>query len=431
MRRTSTLLLLTLAIALLVLIAPTPVSGAGFSIFEQGTKAMGMAGAFTAQADDPSALFHNAGGLAFFEEREFAVGITLIALGDSEFTGGLPFPGPTVTGAQEDQIVTPPHLYYVQPLGGNWTFGLGVNSPFGLVTEWENPDQWAGRFLSNRAELVTIDVNPTLGWRATENFGIGFGITGRFATVELDRRASQINPFTFAPVEVAQVALESDMDSGFGWNVGILHKVNNSFSWGLSYRSTIEIDFGGDSRLTQVSSGVPALDAAVAAALPFGVDLPIEASLEFPDVASLGFLFALSRNVRLETDFNWTGWSTFDELVINFTTAPALTQTLRQDWEDVYNYRIGLLWNRNSTTQWRFGYVFDETPQPDETVSPLLPGADRNGYTIGYGHTGGKRSWDIAFMYLPFDDRTTTVQENNFNGTYETNAMLLGLTVGF
>ena len=53
-----------------------PVQAAGFGIFEQGTKAMGMAGAFTAQADDPSALFHNAGGLAFVDEPEIAAGFT-------------------------------------------------------------------------------------------------------------------------------------------------------------------------------------------------------------------------------------------------------------------------------------------------------------------------------------------------------------------
>jgi long-chain fatty acid transport protein len=32
--------------------------GAGFHIREQGAKAMGMANAFVAQADDPSAIFY-------------------------------------------------------------------------------------------------------------------------------------------------------------------------------------------------------------------------------------------------------------------------------------------------------------------------------------------------------------------------------------
>ena len=67
-----------LGLAALVALSAGAVHGAGFSIFEQGTKAMGMAGAFTAQADDPSLLFHNAGGLAFVNERAFSAGVTWI-----------------------------------------------------------------------------------------------------------------------------------------------------------------------------------------------------------------------------------------------------------------------------------------------------------------------------------------------------------------
>src|SRR4029079_7826664 len=71
-----------------------PARGAGFGIFEQGAKAMGMAGAFTAQADDPSLLFHNAGGLAFVDNDEIAAGATWIKGSKADFTGAAPFPGP-------------------------------------------------------------------------------------------------------------------------------------------------------------------------------------------------------------------------------------------------------------------------------------------------------------------------------------------------
>jgi long-subunit fatty acid transport protein len=71
-------------------------------------------------------------------------------------------------------------------------------------------------------------------------------------------------------------------------------------------------------------------------------------------------------------------------------------------------------------------------------VGPLLPDADRNGFTLGYGYTGGW-DFDIALMYLQFDERTrdetlSTAQfpaEPVFHGTYNTTAFLLGLTLGF
>ena len=73
----------------------------------------------------------------------------------------------------------------------------------------------------------------------------------------------------------------------------------------------------------------------------------------------------------------------------------------------------------------------DETPQPEKSVSPLLPGANRNGFSVGYGFTGGSLTWDLAVMYVPFDERTTNNQQDGFTGTYNTKAWLFGITLGF
>ena len=90
MFRVESTMLRTLGLVALLLAAAIPAQGAGFLIFEQGAKAMGMAGAFTAQADDPSALFHNAGGIAFQNKRDFLLGGTLVT-GEADFSGRLPF----------------------------------------------------------------------------------------------------------------------------------------------------------------------------------------------------------------------------------------------------------------------------------------------------------------------------------------------------
>jgi len=109
--------------------------------------------------------------------------------------------------------------------------------------------------------------------------------------------------------------------------------------------------------------------------------------------------------------------------------------TIREDWKDANNYRAGLRWSTSPTTQWRFGYVFDESPQPEEAVSPLLPDADRNGVTIGYGHNGPGLGFDVALMYLDFKERSRNRSfddlEPTFFGTYKTQAYLLGVTVNW
>ncbi|HRC85066.1 MAG TPA: outer membrane protein transport protein [Thermoanaerobaculia bacterium] len=416
---------------LALLLSSAPAMAAGFGIFEQGAKAMGMAGAFTAQADDPSALFHNVAGIAFQRKRDFSIGTTLINLGNSKFRGANPTPGASVRGEQASNLVTPSHIYYVQPIGNSLTFGFGFNDPFGLVTEWDKPGTWAGRYLSTRAELKTYDLLPSIAWQATPTFSVGLSAVARFSEVTLERRIPGRNPFTQIVSDVGKVKLDSDLDSGYGYNLGILHRYNNSFSWGFTYRSKVKIDYKGDARLTQILTGDPRFDPLVAASTPFNRDLPIKTKIEFPDMASLGVAIALSPSMGLEVDANWTGWSSFDKVDITFTSISALSSSIPQNWDDAYNYRLGYRWDLSPTGQLRLGYVYDESPQPDESVGPLLPDANRNGLTIGYGYKGSSFALDAALMYLKFDDRTTTTNRDHFNGTYKTSAYLFGLTASF
>jgi long-chain fatty acid transport protein len=426
-----------LGVVALVTLAAVPLHAAGFSIFEQGAKSLGMGGAFTAQADDPSLLFYNAGGLAFVDKTGFSLGATWIRSTKADFQGAAPFPGPNYSAKQETLSAFPPHAYWVQPISSTWKFGLGIETPFGLTTSWQNPDQFAGRFLSTKATLQAIDINPTLGWQVTPTFGIGVGGIVRVSKVELNRHIAAINPFTLQAADIGRLNLTSDYTkNSYGFNVGILHKWNESFSWGLSYRSKISVDYDGSARLTPISTGNPVFDAVLAAQLPYNTKLPVKTRIDYPDEASLGLAFALTRDVLLETDFNYTGWSSFKDVPINFTggaTNSLPDASLPQDWKNAYSYRAGLRWTTSPASQWRFGLVFDKSPQPEEGVSPLLPDADRTGYCIGYGHTTGFK-YDVGLMYLDFKKRTVNkfrASEGPFLGTYKTQAVLLGLTLNY
>ncbi|MDH3525504.1 MAG: outer membrane protein transport protein [Acidobacteriota bacterium] len=421
----------TAATAALALLATAPLAAGGFSVFEQGSKAMGMAGAFTAQADDPSALFHNVGGLGFFEERDIALGVTLVTSTDESFVGAPPGFATGSTASISSLAEPVPHFYWVQPTGRSWNFGLAVNAPFGLKTEWENPDAFAGRFINTEASMLVLDVNPNFGVKLTDNFGIGFGLIARFSKIELNRRQATTNPFTGGLAEFAAVRLESDMDQGLGWQLGLLHRYNPSFSWGFSYRSNLTVDYGGNAVFTQIPTGTPQLDAILAATIPFGQNLPVTTAIEFPDTASLGVAMALGPESLLEIDVNWAGWSSFDALRVDFTGNPAFDFERRENWKDVYNYRLGLRFGRGSGSEWLLGFVMDESPQPTASVSPLLPDADRNGYTAGWSREGGGVDLDLAVMYLDFAARTVDNSIDMFNGTYSQTGWLFAATLGF
>jgi long-chain fatty acid transport protein len=140
-----------------------------------------------------------------------------------------------------------------------------------------------------------------------------------------------------------------------------------------------------------------------------------------------------------EVDINWAGWSSFDTLVIQVDSptlpdgTPVLDDIVRpQNWDDSYNYRLGVHWNSSEANQWRFGYVYDETPQPTAGASPLLPDANRNGFSFGYGHQGSSMSFDLAVMYLPFDSKTVSGESDTYYfGEYNQTAWLVGVSLGF
>src|SRR5262245_62872371 len=183
-----------------------PVHAAGFAIFEQGARGMGFAGAYTAQANDPSAIFHNAAGIAFLKGKQIYLGGTLVSP-SSDFVGANPFPGAGVTETSAAGNIGVPSLYYTQEFSENVVVGLGVFSPFGLKTEWANPDTYSGRFLSQRAELKSIAINPTIAFKLEDRFSIGIGLDWRLSKIELNRHFPSVDPFTQQVVDVADVTL--------------------------------------------------------------------------------------------------------------------------------------------------------------------------------------------------------------------------------
>ncbi|HKI85974.1 MAG TPA: outer membrane protein transport protein, partial [Thermoanaerobaculia bacterium] len=184
----------------------------------------------------------------------------------------------------------------------------------------------------------------------------------------------------------------------------------------------------GTSRLTQESTGNPLLDAVIATQAPFGQALDVRTQIKFPDQLGFGMKFVVTPNVLVETDVERMGWSSFKQLNVHFTGGQLPDLSFTEKWKDVYSYRVGVKWDTSATGEWRFGYVYDKTPQPTLSMGPLLPGADRTGYSIGYGIKGTSLNTDLAVMYLPFKKRTTMDNIDHFYGTYQTTAWLFGAT---
>ena len=420
-----------------MLVVSSAAFGAGFGLYEQGAKATAMGGAFVATADDPSAIFYNVAGLAQQRHTTVMAGGTGINF-SNEFTGD-PNDAFTsgATGHYRGHTFVPPNAYFIMPIGTNITVGVGVFTPFGLRTNWADP--WLGRFVSRDANIKTLSVEPAVAWQTGDGrIAVGLGAEYRRAHVILASNSTfpagtvNVNPFTGRFVDIASAYLASDWDNAWGWNAGVLFKPSPTWRIGASYRAPIDIDFKGNVTITQISTGNPQLDAQIAPLLP--PSQPVATTINFPSIANIGIATTAIPNWDLEFDVVHTGWSRFKQLKVDFVTTPSAGFTRHENWDNANSYRFGA--NRTVNANWdvRFGLLYDQTPQPTDNVSPLLPDADRQGASFGIGWHSGPWMFDATEFALHFKKRSTmgiSSTEVKFNGTYNTDANLVSMNFGY
>lgn len=419
--------------ALLALTVAGTAFGSGFQLFENGSKAQAMAGAFAATADDPSAIFYNPAGLAQQRHTAFLLGGTVISF-DNQFRGDPndPFTSGT-TGYYRRHDFVLPHAYAIMPIGNNITVGLGVMTPFGLRTSWQNP--WVGRFVASDSNIKVVGVDPAAAWQTSDGrLAVGVSAEYRRARLSLQRNnpfpGSGVNPFTGRIVDVANVYLNSDWASKWTWGGGLLYKPSDKIRFGLSYRSSVNMDFTGNATFTQIPTGNAQLDALVKAGLP--PNQAISTSIPFPSTAYAAVAVSPFNKWDIEADITRTGWKSFKALDVIFSQTPSANLHRPEDWKDTYSYRLGA--NHAANDQWdvRFGLLYDQNPQPASAVTPLLPDADREGITFGFAYHPGPWNIEASIFELHFAERSTKGQNlEGFNGTYKTDATLLSMSLGY
>lgn len=405
----------------------TPAGAAGFALFEQSARSVGLAGACTAQAEDPSAIFHNAGAIAFLKGRQAALGTSFFSVG-IDFAGADPFPG----RGRRDRMhvaVPIPMAYYTQSVGRKAVAGIGIDAPFGLKTQWDAPD-FSGRYISRLAELTAISINPTLAYAVSERFAVGAGLDLRLTKVALERVVPLQSPLTGEVLDVATARLDSDTGLAAGFNAGVLARPTERLSIGLAYRHRVTAQLQGRARFTPRATGDARIDGLVATFLPGG-DVPLRTSLAFPAIASLGIAHRFGRWTA-EADVNWYQWSRFQRVQLDFEGRPDLDQTILEEYTNTLQYRFGV--ERVLGPRWtlRAGYYFDNSPAPAASVSPLLPDPDRHCVAAGLSWTRGRMRLDGAGQLVMGRDRSTEgVNRDGFNGVYSNTGFVLSAFVGY
>jgi long-chain fatty acid transport protein len=416
------------AFTVAALLAPAAAHAAGYSIYEQGAAALGMAGAFVASANDASAQFYNPAALTGLAGKQLMFGGSWLSTHTS-FAGVAPFPGYGVTEAMNTGHFFPPMLYWTNHLGKQWAYGVGVNSPFGLGIEWQDPNHFTGREIITKASLQTIGGSFDVAWAKGPGLSLAAGANVLYAKAELNNIGTLVGDGG-QPVNVSNVKLETDMTPGYGFNLAALVSPGPDFHLGLTYRSKITVDISdGRATFTQIATGNAAVDATVADSLP--ANQGVETQLVFPASFAFGLAWVPAPEWTYEVDGVWTGWSAFESLPLTFAIDPALSTELIEHYGDQYQVRAGAE-HRGEKYKYRVGYYYDQEAAPPESVTPLLPDATRHGLTLGLGMPHGKWTIDLYNLFLFVEKRSTEGRERNgYDGVYKTYVNSLGATLAY
>lgn len=420
------------------------VYASGFTIYEQGVRAIGRGGAFAATADDATAIFFNPAGIGQLKGTHFSSGLSLINPASLRFHPNPALPGPTeqffhstlltppqgFDGEISKHIFLPAAMYLTQSIKDRVTVGYGIYFPFSLQTDFTNfrndfqppvfvqngqrfSYRYPGRFASSRTILNTTMHNPTVGIEVTKNVYLGFGFDIAHADVTLEQSflsptdpgtvalagafAQQLFPQDFAgnPAAATRAVIAllpegrtrlSGEATDVGGNAGMLIKVprmNTNFAF--AYRSPITLHIDGKSNFAfaPVTPLTPFIGGTLVELFP--PEVGAKAVIKLPPTYTFGISNHSLHNTELAFDFILQDYRTVKDIPINFATQTLALhdQIVPVNYRPSLQYRFGVEHKHSESLTYRFGYYYDLSPLPQKDVGIVQPDSNRHGVTVG------------------------------------------------
>jgi long-chain fatty acid transport protein len=392
---------------------PSSVQAEAFRILDQSAAAMAQGTAFTAQADEPSAVYFNPAAMSQLPGIQMTFG-TLLVNGDIDFTSST---GTRVEGDFGSAIANPPpsNFFVTANLGdlgfsslNHITLGFGINSPFGNLTDYPTGGALALVLTSSASPL--IDIKPTLAIELNEFLSVGFGLdiytfsdlVGE-GHVEFQQAGGDLIGTGLAFSTTDKIELNGT-DTALGYNFSFLltpfrnDQGKSLMNFAVVYRSQAGLNLEGQF-LNQTR----------------GIALDAKATLNLPQVMTTGLAVWPIRNAqrewKIEFDFDYVDWTSFHNLDVTLSNGLVLRKP--RNWDPAHIFMLGTeykLLNPAQLSNWdvafRTGYVFSDSPVPETTFKPDVPDSNYHAYSVGLGLLCSGQGMFLGFIHCGNDGTT-------------------------
>jgi long-chain fatty acid transport protein len=394
-------------------LAPVAASAGGFNIYEMGARATALGGAFTATADDGSAIFYNPAGLSWLNQGWHASGNLALIRPTSKYAraDGLTsqaYPG-SPTAETKDRTFPPAGAYLSYRANAKWAFGLGFFTPFGLGVDWDQADTFAGRKLATNSEIQGYYISPVVSFRPNEEFALAAGFHAVITHLTLQRI---LVGGTNLDTNLGDIELSGSSDIAYAPAFALMVRPREDLSFGVNFKGGVTNKFDQQ-------------DASLSNRFDQSVTTDkVSGELDYPSILSFGARYQATERLAVMLDYVWMDWSVFDEVKLTFSEGNFPTTVLEEKYDDGDQWRMGAEYQYSPSLSFMVGYVRDHTPQPRFSMSPLLPDADRNDYSLGITYRRSGYEFTVGYMLVDFNERSTVengqgTNLDGFDGTYD------------
>ncbi|MBN1140928.1 MAG: TonB-dependent receptor [Deltaproteobacteria bacterium] len=404
----------------LVLGAAPGAWGSGFGIFTQGASPLGQAVAVVAHSESPSTIFYNPALLNDLDGTRIEAGTTLLS-----FERSFKSSADHRVHDMDDDRYFPSTFYLSHRLSDRVALGLGLFSPFGLATDWD--PRWEGRYISTRAEMTTYTINPAVSIKVTPRLFLALGLDAVWVEAELENKI-------FSPLGDINQKFKGD-DFGFGFNLGLAFRPIDRVTFGVSYRSEVDLTVEGDAAFRLPD---PALS-------PFFPKTGGTADQTLPQQVFAGVAWQIAEPLTVEAGVRWEDWSSYDRLKIELDQAigppgnESAEKVVPRDWHDTWACNLGVKYRLNGFVTLLAGYLYGENPVPNATFDPSIPDSDTHLFTLGADLTFGALTLALSYGYQKQENRRKAnligaeyaPLGGTANGRYENSAHLAALSLGY
>lgn len=393
-------------------------NASGFALYTSGAAEISQCGSVIAHTQGAASNYYNPALLPELEGTRIEAGIIPLRA-SADFTSD-------ATGrkaSMEKNTFYPFTLFITHKINDKFSAGLGINSTFGLGTEW--PDDWEGRYIATNSDLETLNVNPNLAWKVSDHVVLAAGFNVLFGDTTCEQK---IDPVLLGLVPPDVSSKMTGDGEGYGYNLGLIYNVSNDLTFGISYRSGIRLKLKGDMRWAQAGTGGL-------------VDTGATVDLDLPAQCFTGVSYRPFKNMIVEIGGKWEGWSSYKDLTIKADQIILLwggnRNRVKKDWKDVFGFNMGIRYELFPSLSIAAGYLHEGNPVPSETFEPSVAVSDRDDFSIGIQTYFGRFKVALAYLFDRYESRNKNNSVSGYsltgtaNGKYEQHVHMVGLSVGY